>query len=561
MEIAVPDFKDIVPYLDHPLALVGYGLCLLFALFGAVIKAGAGKSNAATKSFLLRISLLGSGIVLLVVIGGFAVHAMELAAERNDAGARFVAAAKADADIATASLPLGDAKIAREQVDEAIALLQRWRAHADAPLRAAIDRAIQDLGRGDAGAAVQLLSQRLNNVTVGREPAAGQPGDRREAIAVARALGGLTFLTDTQRAFQAYSLLVELAPEDWVAWYQLALVEIRRGNYRAATIAAQHVRDIGRKAQDKAVIARSLSLLGVIARQKSENLEAVSLSEEAVELLRASKDRRGLAIELGNLGILKRLLGDYQASEKLHKEALAIEKELDDTLGVAREYGNLGSLLLVRGRKYHEQAEAYIELSLQYNRRAGSRVGEAIRLNQLGAIVMRRREWEKAEASFKEALEITRSLDDVYGQAVVLSNLGRVNKFRAQIENRPDLYEKAEALYNEAMDIQRSLGNRVGEAVVHARLGRLYFRWGRDGDIERAKEHLEAAITMSRGTKHRAARVDYLRSYGQVLQALRSRDEACAAWREALSLQDDLGLGAEEGEWFQKKLQEAGCEA
>jgi predicted negative regulator of RcsB-dependent stress response len=109
------------------------------------------------------------------------------------------------------------------------------------------------------------------------------------------------------------------------------------------------------------------------------------------------------------------------------------------------------------------------------------------------------------------------------------------------------------------MDIHRSLDNRIGQSIVHARLGRLYFRRQQAGDLEKAKGQLEKALSISRGAGHSRATIDFLRTYGDVLLALDSRENACAAWAEAISLQQAAGLGPREQKWFEDKMHSAAC--
>lgn len=358
LDIALPDFTDVVPYLDHPLALVGYAIFLLFALLSAVIKIAGKTKDSPTRLFLFHISLIASVVVLIVVVGSFTVLAMELLQERDETATKFASNAKLDYKKIRAAVPLGDTKIAATQIDRSIAVLQRWRAQEKAPLTHEINRAIQELQNGNADLATQLLLNRLQMLRAHRNANQIPPAEMKELVATAQAIGGLAFLTNTKAAIGAYRLLIKLTPEDWLSWYQLSILELRVGNYNKAVTAAQKVRDIGQENKEEAVVARSQGLMSVIARQRSELREAETLGKKAVNSLRGTNDRKALAVELGNLGIVKRLLGKYGESEKLHKEALQIEESLDSYLGRAREYGNLGALLRVRGSNFQEQAVA-----------------------------------------------------------------------------------------------------------------------------------------------------------------------------------------------------------
>jgi tetratricopeptide (TPR) repeat protein len=559
LDIAVPAFTDVVPYLDHPLALIGYGLCLFFAFLSAVLKAGARNIDAATRTLLFRLSLMASTVLLVVVVGSFALHAMTLASERRETGTSFVGSARPDAEIVASPVPLGDTRIVREQVDAAISLLQQWRAWAGSARAETVDRAIRELKQGEAGMAVALLSERLEAVQAQRRSGDASAREDKEVAAIAQALGGLTFLTDTQTALEAYRLLVELSPKSWVGWYQLSLLEIRVGNYTKAIAAAQKVRDIGEQADDEAVAGRGLQILGVVARLRSNLDQAASLGQRAVEKLKGTADREGLAIAFGSLGIVRRMRGDYEAAEQLHRDALEIEKELDEPIGIAREYGNLGTLLLAKGQAYWEQAESYIELSLAYNEKAGSLVGIGMRANQLGEFAMRRKDWEAARTRFEEALRIAEDLDDPYGKGRALSNLGRLHKLVAQFEDQPSSYAKAETLYRDAMDIYESLGNRIGQAIVNARLARLYQRRDGEGDLARARDRIAAALAISREEGHPRATIDYLRTSGDVNLALGNKEQACDGWREAIALQRQLDLGPDEREWFERRIERHDC--
>jgi tetratricopeptide (TPR) repeat protein len=88
----------------------------------------------------------------------------------------------------------------------------------------------------------------------------------------------------------------------------------------------------------------------------------------------------------------------------------------------------------------------------------------------------------------------------------------------------------------------------------------LYFRRNQSGDSEKAREHLERALAISRPRGHHRATIDYLRTYGEILQDFGRTQEACAAWKYAISLQKALRIGPDEQQWFLNKLQSASCE-
>jgi tetratricopeptide (TPR) repeat protein len=150
----------------------------------------------------------------------------------------------------------------------------------------------------------------------------------------------------------------------WIKWRQM-------GDIAAATKLAEESLRIGRHLQDRQLMARSLSTLGVFAQTEGNSDQSTSLLEESVTISRSAGDLRGVLTATTNLAHVPLRSGDYRRAADLFQEALSIARQLGDRREVTVSLLNLGGTEPLLGE--YGSAAAHLGESLRVARELGLR--------------------------------------------------------------------------------------------------------------------------------------------------------------------------------------------
>ncbi len=295
--------------------------------------------------------------------------------------------------------------------------LEQQQRQPDAP--AGIADALAQLEQGETATAESIFQEILD-----AKKAEGRDANR-EAAAVARHLGALYFLHDTQKAVSAYEEAVALDPDDPDGWNGLGRVRYRLGQLDAAVEALERVQRLGNAVEDISVISMALGNLGLIYRTRGDLEKAEEYHLKSLEIEKELGLKEGMASDYGNLGLIYRRQGDLEKAEEHHLKSLEIAKELGRKEGMANQYGNLGTVYGTLGDL--EKAEEYLLKSLALNEELGRTEGMANQYGNLGVIYHQDRgDLEKAEEYHLKSLDIEKELGRKEGMASDYSNLGQL---------------------------------------------------------------------------------------------------------------------------------------
>ncbi|MGE0540735.1 MAG: hypothetical protein AB7R89_11210 [Dehalococcoidia bacterium] len=199
-------------------------------------------------------------------------------------------------------------------------------------------------------------------------------------------------------------------------------------------------------APDALPSTRAAMLHGAAALAIQHDLVAARpLIEASVALWRADgSDRRGLARSLTLLAILARLGRDGATARAACEEALAIYAEAPDPWGQWLALGELG--WVAEGQGDHTTARRLMEESLALARGSGTPIDNALQLNSLGTVAIRQGDAGGAMTRHREALLLTRELGAREVMAGALEGLAAVAAAREQYERAARLLGVATAL-------------------------------------------------------------------------------------------------------------------
>jgi predicted ATPase/class 3 adenylate cyclase len=165
------------------------------------------------------------------------------------------------------------------------------------------------------------------------------------------------------------------------AWYGLAEVQERQGDFGAALESAGQVERIAGAIGAQAELALALVLEGWCAFQLDDTSRALALANQALLAATEQDAMREMARALNLVGVIQRALGEYDQAAQAMTNALELHRENGDRLRVGGTLNNLGTTAADRGDR--AAAAAYYEEALAIAREIKDRELELLSLRNL----------------------------------------------------------------------------------------------------------------------------------------------------------------------------------
>jgi tetratricopeptide (TPR) repeat protein len=181
----------------------------------------------------------------------------------------------------------------------------------------------------------------------------------------------------------------------------LGNAEDRLGNAGAARAAYEHARETFHRLGEQQQEGRMLLNLGTLYAAEDADEEAVALYRRAIEIADIAVDIEGRELALGALGNSLANLERLDEARDSIESALALARELGDKASEALRLGNLGKVLLRQGDQQGALRVRSVALALA--REIGDPRTEALQLHGIGEIYAERKQDDQAESLFAEA--------------------------------------------------------------------------------------------------------------------------------------------------------------
>jgi tetratricopeptide (TPR) repeat protein len=227
------------------------------------------------------------------------------------------------------------------------------------------------------------------------------------------------------------------------------LLALHDGDYENARPYLEASLAAARALDDPALLAASLTYLGLIEARTFHPSRAQLLFEEALALYRSLGDQRAAT------ACLVMLAGT--SSERL-REACSAYRALGDVGGLGWALNRLGELTMWEGRL--EEARTHHEEALKLFRETEDRIGIASTLGFLGEVALTSREFAKARLLFQESLGISRESGSRRDILWSVMRLGSIARAEGNIETARGCQVEALAIAREAgtpLEIARAL--------------------------------------------------------------------------------------------------------
>jgi class 3 adenylate cyclase/predicted ATPase len=227
------------------------------------------------------------------------------------------------------------------------------------------------------------------------------------------------------------------------AWYGLAEVRERQGDYRAARISAGEVERIAQAVGAEVERAMALLLQSWCAFNLGETDAALALAEAAMLLATEHDAMREMARGLNLLGVIYKARGHYVNAAEAMDGALALHRELGDRLRVGGTLNNLG--LTAEARGDYARAAAHYQAALTLARDIKDRELEFLSLRNLGGAHIGMGDYHTGEMQLLQALQIAES-DDWAERSLIYSRLSAAHLGQRDLASAWDMVQQALAL-------------------------------------------------------------------------------------------------------------------
>jgi predicted ATPase len=317
----------------------------------------------------------------------------------------------------------------------------------------------------------------------------------------------------------------------WGAGFLWALV----GDAARAAPRLEQALAFARRLDDASIIARSLSVIGLLAFFQNDARGSRELLEEAAETARRAGDQWALADALGTLGSIYPLQGEFERAKKAGTEALAIGREHSDRQGI--RMANFGLALTAYMRGDLENARTLSQEGLSICREIGDLWFVSYFLWILANTMTAAGDARQARAYAEESLKVARELQ---GPLLIVCALEAL----ADVERGDGNSAAAWTLLSDAAESGRqAIVPDTYLASVLRGLGELALS---AGDLDAAEAYLEESLTRARGVNDAWGVARTQASQAMLAAERGEQDTALVLARDALATQERIGdrLGA-----------------
>ncbi|HET7014528.1 MAG TPA: BTAD domain-containing putative transcriptional regulator [Streptosporangiaceae bacterium] len=201
-----------------------------------------------------------------------------------------------------------------------------------------------------------------------------------------------------------------------------------------------------RELEDPRGIARTLQVLGSVAREQGRYARSTELHAESLAIASAAGDQSAVASAHGYLGFTAWLQGEFELATTECETALALSRALGDVEGIAWSLLSLGIVARYTGEL--DRAAELLGESRSVSEKVGFREGVAWSLEQLGLLSVSRGDRVRAVGLLHASLDLHRDLRDRWRICSVLEDLAALEAAASPVQ-AAKLLAAAQALREE----------------------------------------------------------------------------------------------------------------
>ena len=236
-----------------------------------------------------------------------------------------------------------------------------------------------------------------------------------------------------------------------------------------------------------------------------------NLCEEQAQI---SESKKHLAKSYNLLGVLFYKKGDFTKALAYHQKALNLRTEDNDHVGIALSQTNLGNIYT--DLQLFERAENSYLKALEIYQRNFDEKRAADCLINLGVLKQILKQNDAAFENYVLALKMAERMNDYEMRSLCLNNM-------AQVFFEKGNYEKSIAYNEDALKIRSMMDNNLEVADSYLNLASNYIRLK---NMDKAKENLDTAYSISRHYQYYEAMQTAFKIYSDYYSALQNYEQA-----------------------------------
>jgi len=274
---------------------------------------------------------------------------------------------------------------------------------------------------------------------------------------------------------------------------------------------------------------RALNNIGNAYLRLGQMQKALDYYNQALPVTRKTKDQIEEASSLVYIGRAYTGMGEPRRALEYLDQGLALKRQAGDRSGeahtlmsIANAYASLGEL---------QKSLEYCNQTLPILRLLGDRTTEGTLLNNIGYTYMRLGELQKSLEYYGDSLRLIRDTGNRFDEGFVLDNMG-------QVYNQMSEPQKAQQYYDQALEIRRAVADRAGQATTLHNIGMNYMSLG---ELERALDYFDQSLSLKRAVGNRAEEAYTLDSIGGVFLSLGEFRKALDYHNQSLVLRRAAG--------------------
>lgn len=299
------------------------------------------------------------------------------------------------------------------------------------------------------------------------------------------------------------------------------------GNSKALSIAEQ-AEDILTKSRDYESLSETMMQAGILYFIKGETENALYYLDKAYAYAEKVNSLSAMASASGNLGIVYHASGRVSKSMEYFTKSLELSKRISNQQAIISGNINLGILYLDKG--LFGKAKSLFEESLLGARQASSVLNECAVLTNLGDVMCEKGDYENAKTYYEQSLEISIKHGLPIEEGVNYVGMANIQLQSEELERVPELLKKAQKLFVEA--------DEVSYVSDTNRYMGVYFL--KCNELESALTYSEESIQKAEESESDLRKIKALRLKGLILVGLRRYQEGVEVFAQAIALSIQL---------------------
>ncbi len=300
----------------------------------------------------------------------------------------------------------------------------------------------------------------------------------------------------------------------------LSLLELSKKYYQTGSLEetqqyAGQALVLSQQLRFKKGMAKSHTLLGIVARYQGHYVEALEHHYTSLKIKQEVKDKEGVSASYNNIGAIYWSQGNYPEALTCFFASLKINRELNDKPGIATSCNNIGLIYSNQGN-YAEALKNHFA-SLKIRQELNDKRGISASYNNIGLIYINQKKYEEALKNHFESLKIKIEIGDSAEMTQSYNNIGLTYDYMRK-------FKEAEQNYLAALKLSEIIGDQQAFAYSCSNLGMLCSRMNKPAQ---ARDYLNKALSI-------AWQIGSMEDIKFSYKGLAELDSACGNYKQSL---------------------------